>query len=278
MLNKKSILVFIKKTPIGFIGALFVIFLLFIAILAPYLTPYDPVSQDYQRFQSPNINHWLGTDSLGRDICSRIIQGTRVSMFVGLLAVTIALILGTNLGIISGYYGGKIDTVLMRFIDILLAFPGLVLAMLISGLLGPSLVNAMIAVGIMLTPSFARVSRGSVLTVKNEPYIASAKTIGCSNLYIILKYILPNIMVPLSVLFSISLSIAILAESALSFLGLGIQPPAPSWGGMLHQGRQFMEIAPWVAVFPGLAIMIAVLSFNFFGDGLRDGLDPKLKN
>ena len=278
MLNKKSILVFIKKTPIGFIGALFVIFLLFIAILAPYLTPYDPVSQDYQRFQSPNINHWLGTDSLGRDICSRIIQGTRVSMFVGLLAVTIALILGTNLGIISGYFGGKIDTVLMRFIDILLAFPGLVLAMLISGLLGPSLVNAMIAVGIMLTPSFARVSRGSVLTVKNEPYIASAKTIGCSNLYIILKYILPNIMVPLSVLFSISLSIAILAESALSFLGLGIQPPAPSWGGMLHQGRQFMEIAPWVAVFPGLAIMIAVLSFNFFGDGLRDGLDPKLKN
>ena len=278
MLNKKSILVFIKKTPIGFIGALFVIFLLFIAILAPYLTPYDPVSQDYQRFQSPNINHWLGTDSLGRDICSRIIQGTRVSMFVGLLAVTIALILGTNLGIISGYYGGKIDTVLMRFIDILLAFPGLVLAMLISGLLGPSLVNAMIAVGIMLTPSIARVSRGSVLTVKNEPYIASAKTIGCSNLYIILKYILPNIMVPLSVLCSISLSIAILAESALSFLGLGIQPPAPSWGGMLHQGRQFMEIAPWVAVFPGLAIMIAVLSFNFLGDGLRDGLDPKLKN
>ena len=278
MLNKKSILVFIKKTPIGFIGALFVIFLLFIAILAPYLTPYDPVIQDYQRFQSPNINHWLGTDSLGRDICSRIIQGTRVSMFVGLLAVTIALLLGTNLGIISGYYGGKIDTVLMRFIDILLAFPGLVLAMLISGLLGPSLVNAMIAVGIMLTPSFARVTRGSVLTVKNEPYIASAKTIGCSNLYIILKYILPNIMVPLSVLFSISLSIAILAESALSFLGLGIQPPAPSWGGMLHQGRQFMEIAPWVAVFPGLAIMIAVLSFNFLGDGLRDGLDPKLKN
>ena len=278
MLNKKSILVFIKKTPIGFIGALFVIFLLFIAILAPYLTPYDPVSQDYQRFQSPNINHWLGTDSLGRDICSRIIQGTRVSMFVGLLAVTIALFLGTNLGILSGYYGGKIDTVLMRFIDILLAFPGLVLAMLISGLLGPSLVNAMIAVGIMLTPSFARVTRGSVLTVKNEPYIASAKTIGCSNLYIILKYILPNIMVPLSVLFSISLSIAILAESALSFLGLGIQPPAPSWGGMLHQGRQFMEIAPWVAVFPGLAIMIAVLSFNFLGDGLRDGLDPKLKN
>ena len=277
MLNKKSILVFIKKTPIGFIGALFVIFLLFIAILAPYLTPYDPVSQDYQRFQSPNINHWLGTDSLGRDICSRIIQGTRVSMFVGLLAVTIALFLGTNLGILSGYYGGKIDTVLMRFIDILLAFPGLVLAMLISGLLGPSLVNAMIAVGIMLTPSFARVSRGSVLTVKNEPYIASAKTIGCSNLYIILKYILPNIMVPLSVLCSISLSIAILAESALSFLGLGIQPPAPSWGGMLHQGRQFMEIAPWVAVFPGLAIMIAVLGFNFFGDGLRDGLDPKLK-
>ena len=278
MLNKKSIFVFIKKTPIGFIGAVFVIFLLFIAILAPYLTPYDPVIQDYQRFQSPNINHWLGTDSLGRDICSRIIQGTRVSMFVGLLAVTIALFLGTNLGILSGYYGGKIDTVLMRFIDVLLAFPGLVLAMLISGLLGPSLVNAMIAVGIMLTPSFARVSRGSVLTVKNEPYIASAKTIGCSNLYIILKYILPNIMVPLSVLFSISLSIAILAESALSFLGLGIQPPAPSWGGMLHQGRQFMEIAPWVAVFPGLAIMIAVLSFNFLGDGLRDGLDPKLKN
>jgi len=226
----------------------------------------------------PNINHWFGTDSLGRDIYSRIIHGTRVSMFVGLLAVTIAFLLGTNIGIISGYYGGKIDTFLMRFIDILLAFPGLVLAMLISGLLGPNIVNAMIAVGIMLTPSFARVSRGSVLSVKNQPYIASARIIGCSDPYIIFNYILPNIMVPLSVLFSISLSIAILAESALSFLGLGIQPPSPSWGGMLHHGRLFMEIAPWVAIFPGLAIMIAVLSFNFLGDGLRDALDPRLKN
>ena len=278
MLNKRSLIKFFQKTPIGFFGSMFVVLLIIVAVFAPFFSLYDPIIQDYQRFTPPNINHWLGTDSLGRDIYSRIIHGTRVSMFVGLLAVTIALLSGTIVGIISGYYGGRIDTILMRFIDILLAFPGLVLAMLISGLLGPSLVNAMIAVGIMLTPSFARVSRGSVLSVKNEPYIASARIIGCSDLYIIFHYILPNIMVPLSVLFSISLSIAILAESALSFLGLGIQPPSPSWGGMLHHGRLYMEIAPWVAVFPGLAIMIAVLSFNFLGDGLRDALDPKLKN
>tara|TARA_Y100000031_G_C8202109_1_gene376724 strand:+ start:399 stop:1235 length:837 start_codon:yes stop_codon:yes gene_type:complete len=278
MLNKRSFIQFYKKTPIGFFGSIFVVLLIIVAIFAPYFSLYDPIIQDYQRFMPPNIYHWLGTDSLGRDIYSRIIHGTRVSMFVGLLAVTIALLSGTTIGIISGYYGGRIDTILMRFIDILLSFPGLVLAMLISGLLGPSLVNAMIAVGIMLTPSFARVSRGSVLSIKYEPYIASARIIGCSDLYIIFHYILPNIMVPLSVLFSISLSIAILAESALSFLGLGIQPPSPSWGGMLHQGRPFMEIAPWVAVFPGLAIMIAVLSFNLLGDGLRDALDPKLKN
>ena len=277
MLNKRSLIKFYRKSPIGFFGSIFVVLLIIVAVFAPYFSLYDPVIQDYQRFMPPNINHWLGTDSLGRDIYSRIIHGTRVSMFVGLLAVSIALLFGTFIGITSGYYGGRIDTILMRFVDVLLAFPGLVLAMLISGLLGPSLVNAIIAVGIMLTPSFARVSRGSVLSVKNEPYIASAKIIGCSDIYIIFHYILPNILVPLSVLFSISLSIAILAESALSFLGLGIQPPSPSWGGMLHQGRPFMEIAPWGAVFPGLAIMIAVLGFNFLGDGLRDALDPKLK-
>ena len=268
---------FARTNLIGTIGAVIVLFMILVAILAPQVAPYDPISQNAPRFISPGIEHWMGTDSLGRDIASRIIFGTRVSLYVGLLSVGIALILGVVMGVAAGYFRGQTDNVLMRLIDIMLAFPGLVLAMLIAGLLGPSLTNAMIAVGLILTPSFARVARGSLLSIFAEPYIEAARSVGGTDFYIIRRHVLPNMMVPLIVLVTISLSIAILAESSLSFLGLGIQPPNPSWGGMLSNGRPYMEVAPWVAIFPGLVIMIAVLGFNFLGDGLRDALDPRLK-
>lgn len=268
---------FIRTNLIGTIGAVIVICLLIVAGFAPYIAPYDPINQDASRFIPPSREHWMGTDSLGRDIASRIIYGTRVSLYVGVASVVIALLLGTTLGITAGYFGGHIDNVLMRFVDMMLAFPGLVLAMLVAGLLGPNLTNTMLAVGLISTPTYARVARGALLSVFSEPYIEAAKSLGVTDLYLIRRHVLPNMMVPLIVLASITLSIAILAESSLSFLGLGIQPPDPSWGGMLSKGRPFMEVAPWVAIFPGLAIMMAVLGFNFLGDGLRDALDPRLR-
>lgn len=268
---------FARTNLIGLLGAIVIFFMIVVAIFAPQVAPYDPISQKASRFVPPGIEHWMGTDELGRDIASRIIYGTRVSLYVGLLSVGIALILGTVIGVVAGYFRGQTDNILMRVIDIMLAFPGLVLAMLIAGLLGPSLTNAMIAVGLILTPTFARVARGSLLSIFAEPYIEAAQSIGGTDFYIIRRHVLPNMIVPLIVLITISLSIAILAESSLSFLGLGIQPPDPSWGGMLSKGRPYMEIAPWVAIFPGLVIMITVLGFNFLGDGLRDALDPRMK-
>ena len=266
-----------RTNLIGTLGVVIVFLFIIIAIFAPLISPFDPIDQGAQRFLSPSMVHWMGTDELGRDIASRVIHGTRVSLYVGLLAVGIGLILGTIIGVVAGYFGKQIDNVLMRLVDMMLAFPGLVLAMLIAGLLGPSLTNAMIAVGLILTPSFARVARGALLSIFSEPYIESARAIGGTDFFIIRRHVLPNMMVPLIVLVTISLSIAILAESSLSFLGLGVQPPNPSWGGMLSKGRPYMEVAPWVAIFPGLAIMLAVLGFNFLGDGLRDTLDPRLK-
>lgn len=273
----KQFLRLIRNNIIGTIGAIIVLCLITVALLAPQIAPYDPIDQGAARFVSPGAIHWMGTDSLGRDIASRVIHGTRVSLYVGLISVSIALILGTSIGVSAGYIGGQVDNVLMRLVDMMLAFPGLVLAMLVVGLLGPNLTNTMIAVGLISTPTYARVARGSLLSIFSEPYIEAARAIGGTDMYIIRRHVLPNMMVPLIILATISLSIAILAESSLSFLGLGIQPPAPSWGGMLSKGRPYMEIAPWVAIFPGLAIMLAVLGFNFLGDGLRDALDPRLK-
>jgi peptide/nickel transport system permease protein len=267
----------IRRHPIGFIGLLIVLFVLLMALTAPLIAPYEPSAQAARRLLPPSAEHIMGTDELGRDVFSRIVHGARTSLYVGLLSVSLASLLGITVGVLAGFIGGTFDNVIMRFVDIVFAFPTLVLAIVIAGLLGPSLTNAMIAIAIVFSPSFARVARGSVLTVKNEVYLEAARVVGGKESHIILHHILPNIMAPLVILATLSLSLAILAEASLSFLGLGTQPPDPAWGMMLSQGRRFMELSPGLAIFPGLAIMITVMAFNFLGDGLRDALDPRLR-
>jgi peptide/nickel transport system permease protein len=262
---------------IGDIGLVVILALILVAILAPVLSPYDPTSQAAKRLLPPSAEHLLGTDHLGRDLLSRIIYGSRISLYVGLLATGLATLIGIPFGVLAGYLGGTFDNIVMRIVDILLAFPGLVLAIVLAGLLGPNITNAMIAIGVVSAPSFARVARGSVLSVKQELYVEAARMIGCQNGRILWSHVLTNILAPLIVLATVRMSTAILTEAGLSFLGLGTQPPTASWGIMLNDGRRYMELAPWVAVFPGLAIAITVLAFNFLGDGLRDALDPRLK-
>jgi peptide/nickel transport system permease protein len=267
----------IKKHPIGFLGGVIVLLVILTAIFAPVIATHDPAAQKSVRLLPPSAEHWMGTDELGRDVYSRIIYASRTSLYVGVLSVALAVVLGVTTGVAAGYIGGTFDNIVMRFVDILFAFPALVLAIVITGLLGPSLTNAMIAIGVVFSPRFARVARGSVLSVKNEVYIEAARVIGGKQWHIVRLYVLPNIMAPLIVLATLTLSLGILAEAGLSFLGLGTQPPDPAWGLMLSQGRKFMELSPGLAIFPGLAIMITVLAFNFLGDGLRDALDPRLK-
>lgn len=267
----------VKSHPIGALGAAIVILVIIVAIFAPVIATHDPAAQESIRLLPPSAEHWMGTDELGRDVYSRIIFASRTSLYVGVLSVAMAVVLGVTTGVMAGYIGGTFDNIIMRFVDILFAFPALVLAIVITGLLGPSLTNAMIAIGIVFSPRFARVARGSVLSVKNEVYIEAARVIGGREGHIIRHYVLPNIMAPLIVLATLTLSLGILAEAGLSFLGLGTQPPDPAWGLMLSQGRKFMELSPGLAIFPGVAIMITVLAFNLLGDGLRDALDPRLR-
>jgi peptide/nickel transport system permease protein len=265
------------RNPIGIVGAVIVILVILMAVFAPYLAPYDPAAQQSKRLLGPSWDNLMGTDELGRDTFSRIVYGARVSLQVGIIAVVIALLIGCLLGIAAGFFGGRVDSWLMRVVDIMFAFPGLVLAIVIAGLLGASRNNAMIAIGVIYAPAFARVVRSAVLTVMSEPYIEAGRVMGSGSLRLIRLHLLPNIMAPLIVMTTVYLSSAILSEAALSFLGLGTQPPEPSWGGMLNAARRFMEISPWMAIFPGLAIMLIVLGFNFLGDGLRDVLDPRLQ-
>jgi peptide/nickel transport system permease protein len=243
----------------------------------PMIAPFEPTAQKARRLLAPSAAHLLGTDELGRDVFSRIVFGARISLYVGLVSVSLALLLGVLAGVLAGYMGGTADNLIMRLVDVMLAFPGLVLAIVIAGMLGPSLTNAMIAIGVIYAPSYARLARSAVLSVKAEPYIEAARLIGGRHLHIIRRHVAPNIMAPLIVQTSLMMSIAILSEASLSFLGLGTQPPNPAWGTMLSTGRTFMERAPWLTIFPGLAIMIVVVGFNFLGDGLRDALDPRLK-
>jgi len=254
------------------------VFLIFTALLAPLLAPYDPIelnAQDY--LQSPRAEHLFGTDQYGRDIFSRVIFGTRISLFIGLISVGIALIVGVLIGLVAGYYGGLLDSFLMRLIDVMLAFPGILLALAIVSILGPSLVNLMVAVGISSIPTYARLTRGSVLATRGELYVEAARVIGVPNRLILSRHILPNVVAPIIVAATLGVGAAILWAAALSFLGLGSQPPEPEWGRMLSEGRQYLRTQWWIATFPGLAIMVTVLAMNMLGDGLRDALDPRLR-
>ncbi len=264
------------RNPIGIVGAAIITFNVLVAIFGPYVWTIDPDAQDSERLLAPSGAHPMGTDELGRDVLARIIHGAQVSLQVGAIAVGIALVAGTLLGLLAGYHRGAIDAVLMRIVDLMFAFPGLVLAIVITGLLGPSRRNAMIAIGIVITPAFARVVRGAVLEVMGFPYIESTRALGSSGLRLMTRHLLPNIVAPLTVLVTVYLSTAILSEAALSFLGLGTQPPEASWGGMLNTARSYIDAAWWLSIFPGAAIMVVVLGFNFLGDGLRDILDPRL--
>jgi peptide/nickel transport system permease protein len=255
-----------------FIIALFVL----AAIFAPLIAPYEPALQSWTAVRKPpTLEHWFGTDESGRDLLSRVLFGARASLLAGAVAVTIALGLGVPIGLIAGYGGRWIDALISRITDAMLAIPFLVLAIALAAFLGPSLQNAMIAIGVTTTPIFVRLTRGQVMTVKVEDYVEAARAVGNPPVRIALRHILPNILPALIVQATISIATAIIAEASLSFLGLGQQPPAPSWGSMLNTAQRFLTSAPWMAVWPGLAIFLAVLSFNMLGDGLRDALDPK---
>ncbi|MBI4014270.1 MAG: ABC transporter permease [Candidatus Rokubacteria bacterium] len=248
------------------------------AALAPSLAPHDPVEQRLERMlEPPGRGHLLGTDDLGRDILSRLVYGARVSLLVGLLSVGLSLGVGVSLGLVAGYRGGWVDEVVMRAMDGLLAFPGLVLALAITAALGPNLRNAMIAIGIVGIPGFARLVRGQVLLLRAQEFVEAARAGGLGDARIVLRHIVPGTLAPIIVHASLRVAFAVLAEAGLSFLGLGVQPPTPSWGAMLSAGREYLESAPWLCMAPGAAIFVTTLSFNFVGDGLRDAFDPRLR-
>jgi peptide/nickel transport system permease protein len=261
----------------GAVFGLFVIALLVaLALLAPLISPYDPSSQTWSAVRkAPSALHWFGTDDVGRDVLARVIYGARASLMAGIISVAIAIALGVPAGLIAGYVGGFVDALFGRITDAMLACPFLILAIALAAFLGPSLGNAMIAIGITTTPIFVRLTRAQVMAVKVEDYVEAARAVGNPHWRIALVHILPNILPALLVQATLSLAAAIIAEAALSFLGLGQQPPAPSWGSMLNAAQRFLVNAPWMAVWPGLAIFLAVLSFNLVGDGLRDALDPR---
>ncbi len=258
-------------------GAAVIGLFVLMAIFAPWIAPHDPYAMDSgAALSAPGDGYWLGTDRFGRDILSRIIYGSRISLWVGIVSVGIALSVGTTIGVIAGYFGGWVDSALSRLTDTLLSFPDIFLALAIMAILGESTTNVMIAIGIVYTPIFARIARGSVLQVKASAFIEAARALGVGHGRIMFRHVLPNIGPPLIVQTTLSLAFAILAEAALSFLGFGVEPDAASWGVMLNEGKDWMELAWWVAVFPGIAITLAVFSFNVLGDGLRDALDPRM--
>jgi len=259
------------------IGVVTVACIVAVALAAPVLAPHGPVAQLAKPLLRPGGAFMAGTDELGRDELSRLVYGARVSLYVGVLAVAVALGLGGTSGLLAGFYGGWLDNVTMRAMDVLFALPALVLAIAITAVLGPKLTNVMLAIGIVYAPTFARIARGPTLAVVRLPYIEAARALGASTPTIVLRHVVPNVSAPLLVQTTVSLSTAILTEAALSFLGLGTQPPTPSWGLMLSDARQYMLIDPWIAVLPGCAIAVTVLGFNLLGDGLRDLLDPRIR-
>ncbi|MDD5621686.1 MAG: ABC transporter permease [Actinomycetota bacterium] len=268
----------LRKNKLAMLGLLIVILLILIAIFASLISPYNPIERIKEDSSlGPSIKHFFGTDLLGRDIFSRVIYGSRVSIEVGVIAVGISVVIGLFFGALSGYFGGLSDAVIMRVADIFFAFPYILGAIAIMTILGPGIVNIFIAIGILGWASIARIFRSSILTIKNKEYIEAARAMGASNNRIIMKHIFPNSFAPIIVYATMNVGTAIIVEAALSFLGIGVQPPTPAWGKMLADSMSYIDVAPWMMFFPGLAILITVLGFVLLGDGLRDAFDPKLK-
>lgn len=266
------------QSPIAIVGAVIVLFIILLAILAPLLATHDPAEIHLIRqLQPPSREHLLGTDDLGRDVFSRLLYGTRVSLIVGLVVVIFRALIGIAIGLFSGFYGGRVDTLLMRITDAFIAFPSILLALAIMAIWGTGLEKVIIALSVVGWPQFARLVRGEILSVKEREYVEAARSLGLSNFAIIMRHALPNILPIIIVFASLNISFPIIAEASLSFLGLGIQPPDVSWGSMLSGAHRYMRLAWWLATVPGLAITITVIGFNLFGDGLRDALDPRMK-
>ncbi len=266
----------LRREPSAIIGAILIAVFVILAIFAPWIAPYDPNASDWMVVrEAPSLAHLLGTDDLGRDVLSRIIFGARASLAAGVVSVLVALAIGVPLGLIAGFFGGILDMLISRLADALLACPFLVLAIALAAFLGPSLENAMIAIGISATPIFIRLTRAQTLVVRNEEYIAAALSLGVGNFALITQHVLPNVLAPIVVQATLTMAVAVLAEASLAFLGLGQLPPAPSWGSMLDVARQFLSEAPWMALFPGLAIIAVVVGFNLLGDGLNDAVNPR---
>jgi peptide/nickel transport system permease protein len=275
----EEVLKFVRTKPLGAAGAAIILSMMVVGALSEVLAPYDPYLPDYgAQFSRPNAEHWFGTDEFGRDLMSRLIYGARIALFVGFTASFIGCTVGGLLGVISAYVGGKIGLLLERLMDILLAFPQLILALAIASILGPAVQNVVIAISIPIIPRAARVVRATALSVKENVYVEAVQALGAGQQRIVLRHIVPNVMAPYIIILTAQLGGAILAEAALSYLGLGAAEPTPSWGLMLSgSALSYAEKAPWIAVFPGIAISLGVFGFNLFGDSLRDALDPKLR-
>lgn len=269
----------VRRNRLAVLGLIILVLLAVVAVFADLIAPYTINEVNIpNRLSPPSADFILGTDELGRDVFSRVIIASRVSLQVGFISVGLAMAIGVPIGLIAGYYGKLTDSILMRAMDVLFSFPAILLAIAILAALGAGITNAMIAIGIVYTPIFARITRGSVLSVKESVFVTAARSLGATDARIIRTHILPNVLAPIIVQTSLSLAFAILAEAALSFLGLGVQPPDPAWGRMLAEGRGFFQAAPWMAIFPGVAILLTVMAFNFLGDGLRDALDPQQRS
>ncbi len=269
----------LKRNHLAMVGLVIIVVMIILALLAPYISPYPYEAADFKnRYATPSAEHWFGTDELGRDIFSRLLYGSRYSLRIGLISVAISAIGGIFFGALAGYFGGAVDNIIMRLLDVLQAMPGIVLAIAISAALGPGLTNSVIALSISSIPGYARMTRASILNVRKMEYLEAATSINCSNARIIWKHVLPNALSPLIVQATMGIAGAIMGAAMLSFIGLGVQPPTPEWGAMLSAGRNYLRDYPHLCIFPGVMIMMAVLSLNMLGDGLRDALDPKLKN
>lgn len=274
--GRRNLFLRLLGSKVAVAGLITLTLLALVALAAPAISPFEPnKTEPRNALLPPSMDHWFGTDQYGRDILTRVFYGTRISLLVGFISVSIAVVIGTLMGLVSGYYGRWVDTVVMRFVDIMLAFPGILLALALVSILGPSLTNLMIAVGISSVPSYARLVRGSVLAARENVYVEAARVVGCSDILIMRRHVLPNVVAPIIVLATLGVAAAILWAAALSFLGLGSQPPTPEWGRMLAEGRNYLREQWWIATFPGVAIMLTVLAMNLLGDGLRDVLDPR---